>query len=363
MKKIILSLLSVMMVLSLCACTKKEEPKEEVPAIAGKTYYDTSDLTKKPSKVWFGKDGSFVLTDEYAEGFDEMSGSYAMSENVVKLNVDSGGEGKYTQILFEVKNDETIVLRTSLSGSKNQALYSIHEPEVNIVTPAPAEAPATETTTGYKTFFNASQKKGVSYLLLHEDKSFNLVDTNGTETIEVNGLYGKEGDIYMFSNFDPFEDAKGSKIYNFEFKIMNDDVLILQRELRYSSAYDVFSIDGKIPVMAAAEEDPFKDVHKTTTWIRENTDELNEAYLPSITIAADYSFKFIENCYSGMAEIYGYCQKTDTGWACDVLDNTKMQGYKGDDVGKIVFEENKDGDLVLKTELCMSMAGDLFKKK
>ena len=53
--------------------------------------------------------------------------------------------------------------------------------------------------------------------------------------------------------------------------------------------------------------------------------------------------------------------KTDDGWACDVTDASKMQGFKGDDVKLIKFIEGKDGSLILKTELCMSREGDVFK--
>ncbi|MBQ1483132.1 MAG: hypothetical protein IIZ28_06130 [Erysipelotrichaceae bacterium] len=361
MKKMLLLVLSVLFLSSLMGCTKKEEDTKTYD-IAGKTYYDTSDLHKVPSRVWFGKDGSFVLTDEFAEGLDEMSGSYEVKEDVITLNVDAGS-GKYKKILFEYKNGENIVLRTSLQGSKNDALYSIHEPEVQISeNTTPAETKTETGTAGYKTFFNASQKKGVSYLILYDDGSFTLNETNGSETVLVKGLYGKEGDVYMFSNFDSFKGGDGSLVSNFEFRIMNEDTLILQEDLCASSAYDVFSTDGTVPVTVAAEEDPFKDVFKTTTWTHEEMEGILKQYLPSVTIATDYSFKFIENCYSGMGEYTGYCQKTDKGWACDVLDASKMQGFKGDEVKTIVFEENKDGDLILKTELCMSMPGEIFKK-
>ncbi len=61
-----------------------------------------------------------------------------------------------------------------------------------------------------------------------------------------------------------------------------------------------------------------------------------------------------------MGSYQGYCQKLDDGWACDVLDASKMQGFKGDDVKVIKFKANGDGSLTLETELCMSMAGDVF---
>ena len=120
---------------------------------------------------------------------------------------------------------------------------------------------------------------------------------------------------------------------------------------------------GKIPEGLVSESDPFKDVFKTTTWIHEPITDVAEQYLPSITIATDYSFKLIENCYAGMGQYQGYCQKTDDGWACDVTDASKMQGFKGDDVKLIKFIEGKDGSLILKTELCMSREGDVFKTK
>lgn len=361
--KILNKILLCLMVFFLFGCTgKKEETKQEMD-LGGKTFYDTSDLHKVPSKVWFGKDGSFVLTDDFTEGYDEMNGSYKVDQGVITLSVENGGGNKYSKIIFETKDEETIILRTNLLGSKNTAVYSIHEPKVEIKEEETAVVDETPMNV-FKVYYNATQKLGkdASCLELHNDGSFNFYENNGKEKLTINGLYGKEGDYYMFSNFPEFEGSKGSKIYNFEFKIVNEDTLILQEDLLDSRAYDTFTTDGTINVTAASEEDPFKDSFKTTTWTHAKIPDVADIYHPSITIASDYSFKFTENCYSGMAEISGYCQKTDSGWACDILDNSKMKGFKGDDVKTLIFEQDEKGNLILKTDLCMSLSGDAFIK-
>ena len=356
MKKQVLILSCLLLLFS--GCTKAAE--EEAPApeieIGGKTFYDTSNPEKMPSHVWFGKDGSFVLTDDTIGDVEELSGSWTIKEGVVTLDVAEGGSGKYTKIFFEAKDEETIILKSTLTGSKSEAVYSIHIPEYTI--------PDIVAENEYKVYYNASMEgNNPSHLELFENKDFIMVENDGISVIEIKGRYGIEGDVYMFSNFKEFKDPNGETVYNFEMMKEKEGVLVLREDLRDSRKGDVFSLDGKIPEGLVIDSDPFKDTFKTTTWIHEPIEDVAEQYLPSITIATDYSFKLIENCYAGMGQYQGYCQKTDDGWACDVTDASKMQGFKGDDVKLIKFIEGKDGSLILKTELCMSREGDVFKTK
>ena len=361
MKKGIKLLLVVLLMASLCACTKKEsnETSEELD-IAGKTFYNGNVIAgaKEASRLWLGKDGSFVLTDVFSEGLDEINGTWTIKEGVITLNVDSGGGNKYSKIILEAQNENTLVLKSTLVASKNDDVFSTTRPEITVM---PEDENKPEAKPEYKTFYNtaADDKDKASYLELRDDRSFALIERDDVTICEVNGLYGKEGNVYMFSNFDPFTGADGSKVYNFEFEIVDDGTLKLMEDLCDSKKGDFFCLEGVTP---PNEEDPFAGVFKTTTWTHETIADVSDQYLPSITIATDYSFKFVENCYSGMGSYQGYCQKLDDGWACDVLDASKMQGFKGDDVKVIKFKTNSDGSLTLETELCMSMAGDIFRK-
>ena len=339
MKKQVLILSCLLLLFS--GCTKAAQEEVPVPEIeiGGKTFYDTSNPEKMPSHVWFGKDGSFVLTDDTIGDVEELSGSWTIKEGVVTLDVAEGGSGKYTKIFFEAKDEETIILKSTLTGSKSEAIYSIHIPEYTI--------PDIVAENEYKVYYNASMEgNNPSHLELFENKDFIMVENDGTNVIEIKGSYGIEGTVYMFSNFKEFKDPSGQTVYNFEMEKVMEGVLVLREDLRDSKKGHIFSLDGKIPEGLVSESDPFKDVFK-----------------PSITIATDYSFKLIEICYAGMGQYQGYCQKTDDGWACDVTDASKMQGFKGDDVKLIKFIEGKDGSLILKTELCMSREGDVFKTK
>ena len=280
MKKQVLILSCLLLLFS--GCTKAAQEEVPVPEIeiGGKTFYDTSNPEKMPSHVWFGKDGSFVLTDDTIGDVEELSGSWTIKEGVVTLDVAEGGSGKYTKIFFEAKDEETIILKSTLTGSKSEAVYSIHIPEYTI--------PDIVAENEYKVYYNASMEgNNPSHLELFENKDFIMVENDGTNVIEIKGSYGIEGTVYMFSNFKEFKDPSGQTVYNFEMEKAMEGVLVLREDLRDSKKGHIFSLDGKIPEGLVSESDPFKDVFKTTTWIHEPITDVAEQYLPSVTIATD----------------------------------------------------------------------------
>ena len=76
MKKLFVKiLLTVTAVLLIAGCTGNKKDSFD---IAGKTFYNTVDEfgNAEHSKLWFGKDGSFVLTDNFSEGSYEISGKW-----------------------------------------------------------------------------------------------------------------------------------------------------------------------------------------------------------------------------------------------------------------------------------------------
>ena len=353
MKKLLKMFCLVTVLFSICACTGgKQEAKTY--DLAGKTFYDNSTNSgSEPSQLWLGKDGSFVLKDNYSDGFDEIAGKWSLSENVLTLEVENSSN--YSRIIFEVKDDNNLSLKTSLLGSNGDALYSTNKPA--------AGSPSQVTSKDYKAYYNANQDSASrSHIEIHDDGSFSLVDrgTNGVQ--EVNGLWGltDKKEVYMFSNFDEFKDASGNMVYNFEMAVIDENTLCLMENLTNSKAGDYFTVDGKMPENVSGIP---AFGFTTTTWVHEPFWDINEAYLPTLTIATDYSFKLVENLGAGMGTYSGYCQHTDDGcWICDVTD-INFSGFAGDDVKQIRFSDYMLNDLRLETNLCFSSEGDIFLMK
>ena len=357
----------IAILLTLClfsGCTKNNQPAENESDIAGKTYYDTADtfIAKDPSEVWFGKDGSFVLKDSNSDGYYELSGKWKIEKGVVTCEVENG---KFDKVIFEVQDENNLVLKTTLTGSNSDTVFSTTKP-----TSSGSPVTTIDNTSDYHfkknmTFYNASQdRKLKSFVDIRTDGSFTLIDYSDTQTLEINGLYGltDDGSVVMFSNFNPFEDMNGKMVYNFEMAVLDENTLLLMEDLIDSKYIDYFTVDAELPDDAKVDS-PISGF-TTTTWIHEPIQDVNDMYLPTLTIATDYSFEFVENVYAGMGKYKGWCQRTDDAcWICDVTDASMMQGFAGDDVKVIEFEDKGDKSVVLKTDLCMSRAGDVFTKK
>ena len=357
--KILLVLTAVML---LAGCTGGGGSKEKYD-LAGKTYYNTADEydTYNPSKLWFGKDGSFVLTDNFYDGLYEISGKWALKEDVVTLTVEKTGIGEFKTILLEVKDDNTLVLKTELAGSRSDTKFSTEKPAPTATSPEPTSG---TTTTGdpemeYIAYYNASQGKGKSgsFVEFHDDGTFTFVEIQGLGATEIKGLWGVEGNMILFSNFEqvPYDHA-GNPVHNFEMEMYDEDTLILQRGLESSSKGDIFTISGTIPEALKG-----KTGYTYNKFIHESTTEVaDDRFLPVIEFFADGTFVFTENCYAGMGQYKGTYEKTDIGYVCYVEDASTMQGFAGQDVKTISFENYDAALILLQTDLCMSRKGDKF---
>ena len=124
MKTLLKIFMIMLMVISISSCTGGSAPAEKETDIAGKAYYETADSfeTQDPSEVWFGKDGSFVMKDSYFDGYFEISGKWTIEKGVVTLQAENNS--KYDKIIFEVKDDDNLVLKTSLTGSNSDTVFS-----------------------------------------------------------------------------------------------------------------------------------------------------------------------------------------------------------------------------------------------
>ena len=228
-KRRIVVLLGIFL-LMMTACTKPSEDKGY--DIAGKTYYNTVDDYghEDHSKVWFGKDGSFVFNDSYSEGYEELNGKWELKENVITLNTDNN-----SKILFEIQDEDTLKLRTSLKGSRSDDTFSIHETkgsDVKTETDTKPEKDPVPFT--YTVYYNTSQSsKEKSYCELHSDKSFAFLDKNDFGISEYNGTYTQEDDLLTLKCPEK----------TIEFLIKDATNLVLQNDVGISATGDLFSAD------------------------------------------------------------------------------------------------------------------------
>lgn len=351
MKKAIKIILSVSCILMLCACTGGKKEEETVPVISGKTYYDTVDEygNNEHSKVWFGTDGSFVLKDNFFEGWYEMNGDWSVSENVVTLNVKSTGYGQFTKVLFEIKDPETLILKTSLAGSQSDHIFSTTEVKGSGNSSGGGGNTENNNQSGftYKTYYNMFQEtKNKSYVEIRSDGSFALLDMNDFGVEEINGTYTESNGILHL---------KSDNHAEIQFDVYDDHGLILMTDNLGVSKYgDLFSDNNTIPDSLSGLADT------GSTWVHSPMQDINDMYLPKIEFDAAGRFVFTENVLAGMAQLKGWYESNDSGFVCHVDDASMMQGFKGDDLKLIQFEKQDDKTLVLKTEICMSMAGDTF---
>lgn len=359
----------IVLPLLLSGCSACSQPEEESFNPAGETFRNLNQagLSYGPSKVWFGKDGTYVLEDHTASAVTEYTGAWSVSENVVTLDAPE------KKIIFEAQEDGTLVLKTGLSGSASDDVFTAGDLPQSTASAPPAEtspagketaAPASSEPEAQEyAYHNASQANpfGKSFLELYDDGTFSFTEVAGMGAVQIKGLYGQEGNTLLFSNFDaPLYDDKGNPIYNFEMDIYDEETLILRKDLSESRYGDVFTLSGTIP---AGYTDPSpKEVLTTTVWkfTPEGSAGVPAGLEPNVIFDADGTFVLTENCYSGMGQFKGWYEKTSTGYICYVQDASSMQGYAGGDVTLITFVMKDDHTLLLKTDLCMSRTDNEF---
>ena len=227
--RILITLMLVTMMSLTCGCTKKEEKTYD---LAGKTYYNTVDEydNAEHSNVWFGKDGSFVLKDNYFDGFYQVTGDWSVKENVVTLDVKETGVGQFSKIIFEIVDDETLKLKTTLAGSKAEDTFTVNQ--------SSNSGSGSQSKFAYTTYYNISQtSKEKSYCELRSDGSFAFIDKNDFGIVEYNGTYTQEKDLLKLT---ANEDGR-----TIEFLIADEKNLLLQSDVGVSATGDKFSSEYK----------------------------------------------------------------------------------------------------------------------
>ena len=358
MKKVFrISFVLLCVLLMLCGCTGGKKEEDKTIDISGKTFYNTVDNydNNDHSKIWFGKDKTFVLKDNFYDGYYEADGTWEINENVVTLKVEHTGVGQFEVIKFEIKDEDTLILKTSLAGSQSDDVFSTTEVK------GPTNGGSTtvpDLSFKYNTYYNMTQSsKNKSYVEIRSDNSFAMLDMDDFGVMEANGTCTISGDTLTCGNFqqvNPF----GESVKEIYFMVFDENTLILLTDLGVSRIGDVFSSNGTIPAELGGSVSTVA-TDKGGLWIHSPIEDVNPMYYPQVEFDAAGKFVFTENCYAGMGTYEGTYEKKDSGYTCHV-EKTTMQGFKGDDVTVIEFEKKDDKTLVLKTELCMSMIGDTF---
>ena len=338
--------LMISLVLLLGGCTKKAEEPAAKYDLAGKTYYSHNDEydSVNPSSVWFGKDGSFVMRDNYFDGWYEINGTWSLSENVATLDVSETGVGNYDKIRFEIRDDSELVLKTSLAGSKSDDVFKDIKPEAN---------DAKELI--YTFYYNVDQDStNLSNIELRSDGTFTLKDMNDFSIFEYSGTYVLIGNNLIL-NLDHETDGMSQLFMDWK----DENTFVLLTDLGVSRSGDRFCMPGTDPGIPGPEGAPSLE---NSEWRHEKITDLNDDYLPTIKFDSAGMFDFTENLYSGFGHFIGWYEKTDSSYLCHVDDASTVQGFAGADTKLIEFEIKDANTLILKTDLCMSMAGEKFEK-
>ena len=352
----------LLLLLIFTACNKKQDYTDYV---SGKTFYNTVDEfnNNEHSKIWFGKDGTFVLTDNFFDGINEMSGDWVVNENVCILTVKQTGIGNISNIIFEIQDEDTIILKTTLAGSKAEDIFSTTKTNGNGNSNSNNNTGNNKndnnvplTTDIYYCCSNVNNNK--SYFLLNSDNSATFVDRNDFSITEGNCQYEISGNYLIFKNFSPMNPF-GKDI---TFMKDGEGVYVLQNDVSISATGDVFALNNQCPLVP--ESIIWENNYHNTIWVHETIADVLAEYHPTISFmniqGKGNSFVFVENNYSGMAQITGSFTADDRYIICNIEDNSQMFGFAGYDVKFIEFEVLDSHTIKLLTDINMSRAGDLF---
>ena len=365
-------LIVLIMILCLSACGKKGNEEEKASyELGGNTYYNSVDNYghEDHSKLWFGKDGSFVFTDSYTDGYNELSGKWTLNENVVTLDVEDGGKESVSKLILEVLDKDTLKLRTSLSGSKSDDLFSTIEVKGSSVEPkkeetTPAAPEETKTDTKEEEVKPEETKKEEEK---KDDTKKEDTAVTPSEKIPCTGITSLYRNYWSYENekdwdleIRPVPENTTDKI---TFKSSDEKVVKIDEKGRATAV-----APGKATIEAVCGDKKLtvnyevraKGVPATAASYKAKFSDVNDAFQPTVSFDPTGTFVFTENVYAGMAKIKGTYKVEDGRYYCTVTDNSSMQGFAGQDVKEIVFKVVDEKTLKLKTDLCMSGSGRLF---
>ena len=233
------------MIMMLLASCGGEAP--DVTPVAAKVteYVNTVEAygNAEHSVLRLASDGKFALLDNYSAGTNEMTGTWSLSDGTYTLNVESSKIGNYRTIVFEAKDENTLVLKTDLLGSKAEQVFS-SDPNAELI------SLSNEDDFPYGQFDNISKINSFyrSYIILYPKGTFSYVDTDSVNSIVIGGKFKRSNDRFTCTY------ADGGAQRTFGLQIREDGALVLLNDLGDSRTGDVFSAkpdpgdpDARIP--------------------------------------------------------------------------------------------------------------------
>ena len=246
-KKILSVILAaVLLLLCLSACSDNKTPKVDV---GGKTYYNTVELfgNQDHTRIWFGKDGSFVMDENTADGPKEYTGTWSTKEDVCTLNVT--GNDSVSKIILQIEDADTLTLHTTLPGSKSGQKFSTTETKgPTDENGNPSSEPAGDPyKLSYIPYYNVSQNSVyTSYVEFSKDGSFAFLDRNSASGgLEIEGTYTKDGNKLVLGNFTKYNGDPSLTEINFT--IIDEKNLQLDSTIQISKKGNAFTTDYTPP--------------------------------------------------------------------------------------------------------------------
>ena len=345
----------VFIIFALCACSSKKEDDKPAFDISGKTYYNTVDDFNHSdhAKVWFGRNGTFVLNDSYKDGYYEMNGTWELNEDVCTLNVEN--DSSFSKVIFEVKDDNTIVLKTTLLGSRSDSIFS-----------------TTETKGSNSSSSNTNNNASSSETKPEESKpetDSKPKDESSTKDVPCTGLSAPYHNYWAYEGVKDWDLEIVKTPENTTDKITyksNDEKVVKVDE--NGKATTVSPGKTTIDIICGSQkltigfETRSKDPEAQPVTYKAKIKDVNDQFQPSIYLDGKGNFVFTENLYAGMGEYKGTYKKEENHYILSVKD-ISFSGFMGDSVKEIDFKIVDDATLKLKTQLCMSSPGELFYKQ
>ena len=355
----------VFIIFALCACSSKKEDDKPAFDISGKTYYNTVDDFNHSdhAKVWFGRNGTFVLNDSYKDGYYEMNGTWELNEDVCTLNVEN--DSSFSKVIFEVKDDNTIVLKTTLLGSRSDSIFSTTETKGSNSSSSNTNNNASSSETKPEETKPDSTKPEES----KPETDSKPKEETSTKDVPCTGLSAPYHNYWAYEGVKDWDLEIVKTPENTTDKITyksNDEKVVKVDEngkaTTVSPGKTTIDITCGSQKLTIGFETRSKDPEAQPVTYKAKIKDVNDQFQPSIYLDGKGNFVFTENLYAGMGEYKGTYKKEENHYILSVKD-ISFSGFMGDSVKEIDFKIVDDATLKLKTQLCMSSPGELFYKQ
>ena len=191
-------------------------------------------------------------------------------------------------------------------------------------------------------------------LTLDEKGSFVLVENLGVGMGQYEGSYSMSGNELVLKvekiNFASFA---GDSVTEIRFTVNGDGSLTLKTDLCLSFAGDVFRTDR-------ISEQPKTTIKTGEEYRSTKEGYFSEEYAPKVVFDASWGFVLTENLFDGMGTIEGSYSLVGDSLVLKI-EKIHYSSFGRDSLKEIRFTLNADGSLTLKTDICLSSSGDIFR--